>query len=145
MTDLTGTMARLAATALSAYGRPPANAKAMSVGTIVAVLCSVLAIWLGLAGFACAAAAVWIFAQPSVGSLGAALVTAAVLLVACLTLAVTAWAVLCSKPRAVAAQAPPISPDQLLAQGLQLFKEHKGAVLIAALLAGMVSETKSRS
>jgi hypothetical protein len=145
VTNLTGTIARLAATALSAYGRPPVNTMAISVGTIVAVLCLILAFWLVLAGFACTAAAVWIFAQPTAGSLGAALITAAVLLIACLALAVTAWAVLRSKPKAASTQALPISPDQLLAQGLQLFKEHKGAVLLAALLAGMVSETQSRS
>ena len=145
MTNLVGTTAQLAAAALSAYGRPSTDTKATSTGTVIAAVCSILAIWLGLAGFACAAAAVWIFAQPSVGSLGAALITAAVLLIACLALAVTAWAALRSKPKAVVAQAPPLSPDQLLAQGLRLFKEHKGAVLLAALLAGMVSETQSRS
>ena len=145
MTASIGSIARLAAAGLAAYGRPAVGVRAISVRTIVAAVCSVLAVWLGLAGFSCFAAALWIFTQPPLGTLGATLVTASALLAVCVALAATAYAAIRPRSTTNSAQAPQASPDELIAQGLQLFKEHKGTVLLTALVAGMMTETNSRS
>jgi hypothetical protein len=89
-----------------------------------------------IAAVACGLAALWIYAVPRVGVVGAPLVVAGVLLV----LGVAALLVMryALKPR----QAPPpasVAPTVLLTETTRLLKQHKGAVLIAAVLAGVVA------
>lgn len=136
--------AGVAAAALSAYGRPPVEEAAL-VNRIVAVaIYSFLAVSFGLAAIVCGAIAFWTFAVPYLGSLGAILVIAGVFLVACLVLAWVAYTQTRSKPKPPIPAISPQSAEQLLAQGLQIFKEHKGAVLMAALVAGMMTGNAER-
>jgi hypothetical protein len=96
---------------------------------LVAAGCAVAAV-------ACVLAALWIYAVPQVGAAGAALIVAGVLVVMCLAMfALMRYGL---KPR----QAPPpagVAPAVLLAETTRLLKEHKGAVLMAAVLAGLVA------
>jgi hypothetical protein len=138
-------VAGLAASVLAAYGRPPAVRASPVTGVLTFALCSVLAIVFGLAALACGGVALWIFAVPHLGAMGTALMIAGVLLLAGLAMAWTACAQLRSHARVPAPVPVPPSAEQLLAQGLQLFKEHKGAVLLAALVAGLVTGTTNRN
>jgi hypothetical protein len=97
---------------------------------------ALLAAGCAIAAVACGLAALWIYAVPQVGAAGAPLVVAGVLVVMCL--AVLALMRYGLKPR----QAPPpagAAPAVLLAETTRLLKEHKGSVLVAAVLAGLVA------
>jgi hypothetical protein len=139
-------VAGLAAAALADHGRPPADVSTRVARAATVAICTGLAMVFGLAALGCAAVALWIVAAPAVGSAGAALAVAALLLLACLVAAWIACAVArpTAKAAVPAADAVPPSVEELLAQGLQLFKDHKGAVLLAALVGGLVSGTATR-
>jgi hypothetical protein len=89
-----------------------------------------------IAAVACVLAALWIYALPHVGAIGAPLVVAGVLLVMCLAVLMLMRYRLKRRPAPPAAGA---APALLLAEATRLFKEHKGPVLMAALLAGLVA------
>jgi hypothetical protein len=115
---------------------------AASYRAAVAGLCLVLG---GLALFAalvCAGVGVWLFAASQIGSVGASVVVAGTLLVVGLILMITARHVVRRKP------APPPTnaaiSSQLLQETAELFKAHKEAMLLAALIAGIVAETSQR-
>ena len=112
----------------------PIRREAMKAGA------ALVAVLLALAAAGCVAAAIWIFAVPYVGSAGAALISAAYLLLAGLmTLLISSW-VLKKETRPVAenlaAQTPLIMN--------QLIVEHKGTLLVAALVAGMMAAESQR-
>jgi len=112
---------------------------AARVGCVVAV--ALTAGGCALAAVACGLAALWIYAVPHVGAAVAPLIVAGVLLgLGLVVLAVMRYAV---KPHQ--AQAPAgVAPTVLLAETTRLLKEHKGAVLIAAVLAGLVAGMSER-
>ena len=115
---------------------------AASYRAAVAGLCLVLGGVALFAALACAGVGVWLFAASQIGSVGASVVVAGTLLVVGLALMVTARHVLRRKPAP-----PPIeaaTESLLLQEAAQLFKTHKEAMLLAALIAGVVAETAHR-
>ena len=109
-----------------------AAAARISAATVCAFFISVLAI----AAIGCAVAALWIYATPYIGSVGAPLAAAGALLTICLILALAIRRLLERRPAALRS---PMDPEALLADAMRLFKEHKGPVLLAALIAGIVA------
>ncbi len=98
-----------------------------------AALCAVAAL-------ACALAALWIYALPYVGAAGAPLVVAGVLLV--LVLALLALRGYAGRRRLASPE--DIAATALLGEVARLVKEHKGAVLIAALFIGLLAGTDKK-
>lgn len=95
----------------------------------VAALCAV-------AAFGCAVAALWLFALPYVGPAGAALCASGLLLAGALVMAALAQSLARAAPRP-APPPPPIAADALIAEAMRVFRDHKGAVFAAALVAGL--------
>jgi hypothetical protein len=106
-----------------------------------AALCIGLAAALLLAALGCAAAALWNFALPSLGPVGAPLVAAAALSTATLILAVAAWLIMHHSRRRPSTT---MTSQLLLCEATRLFNEHKGAVLLAAVVAGMAAANDGR-
>jgi hypothetical protein len=94
-----------------------------------------------LAALGSAAAALWNFSLPSLGPVGAPLAVAATL---CATavglLAMAAWHVLRRGRRGPSAA----TQHMLLSQASRIFNEHRVAVLLAAVVAGVAAESESR-
>ena len=85
----------------------------------------------------CGLAALWTWERPILGAAGACLVVSGVLVVAALV------AFLVTRRLHRPAKSGPTchaTQTMLLAEAGRLFKQHKGSVLIAALLAGMAAE-----
>ena len=101
---------------------------------------ALIAVLLALASVGCVAAAIWMFAVPYVGSAGAALISAACLSFAGLLTIGISVLVLKKETKPVfgnlAAQTPLIMN--------QLFAEQKGALFVAALVAGMMAAESQR-
>ena len=114
-----------------------AFARRLTITALAAALAAVLV----AASLGCAVAALWIFAAPRIGPAGAALCAAAVLLA--LGLAVLGLGLLVAKGNRRARPAAP-SPDVMLAEAMKLFVNHKNAVLVAALIAGLLAGSDSR-
>ena len=109
---------------------------------VAASLCAALAAIFAAAAIACSIAGVWIFALPYVGPAGAPLVVTGLLLVICLVLSAASWRVWSPKqepPR------PAMVPQLSIADAAVLFKNHKGAMLVAALLAGLIVGNDNRN
>lgn len=102
---------------------------------------TVLAALLGIAAIACALTALWMYALPHVGAVGTPLIVAGVLVV--MSGAVYA---LMRRARKPCPRQPPasVTTELLLAEATGLFKEHKGAVLVAALIAGLLAGQNER-
>lgn len=105
----------------------------MACVAIIVVSAAVSAI----AAAGCALAALWIFVLPHVGPIGAPVVVAGVLLAFCL--AMLALIFYGPKRRRASPALVDAAPTLLLAEATRLLKEHKGTVLIAALLAGLLA------
>lgn len=112
------------------------SARRTAATTLLAIVSGVLA----TASLGCAIAALWIFADSRIGPSGAALATAGCLLVLCLAVLGLLQLVLRRHRR------PPAvgSPELLLAEATRLFKDHKGTLLVAALVAGLLAGNESR-
>lgn len=135
-----GSLIKLAAWALIESGRA-GNARAATIQIAALALCVGLATILILAALGCAAAALWNFTLPSLGAVGAPLVVAASLSAMTLILATAAWLMMrYNRRRPGAATAPQL----LLSEAARLFNEHKGAVLLAAVVAGMAAANGRR-
>jgi hypothetical protein len=135
-----GSLIKLATWALIESGRA-GSARAATIRMTAAALCAGLAAVLVLAAFGCAATALWILVLPALGPVGAPLVVAASLSIVTLVLATAGWLIVRrSRPRSDVAAAP----EFLLSEATRLFSEHKGAVLLAALVAGMAVANGSR-
>jgi len=132
-------VAGLAAAALADHGRQPVDHSAIATRVATVTICTLLAMGFGFAAFTCASVALWIVLVPYLGSVAATLVIAAVLLAACLAMVLLARNALRPKSNPMPSAASQFPTEQLLAQGSQLVKEHKGAMLLAALVAGMVA------
>jgi hypothetical protein len=99
-------------------------------------LCAIVAAVLLTASVGCALAALWIWDVPRLGPAGAPLPVAGILLAGCLA------AIVLMRHTARLRQAPSSSnatPELLLAEAVRLLKDHKGAVLMAALIAGLMA------
>jgi len=122
--------------ALSAAGPAMAQRSGRAAERLACVAaCALVAAGCGIAAVACGLAALWIYLLPHVGSVGAPLVIAGVLVVMGLgVLAVMRYGL--KRPAPPAAR---ITPALLQADATRLFKEHKGSVLVAAVLAGLVA------
>jgi hypothetical protein len=125
---------KLATWAVIEYGRTS------RATTITAALCAGLAIVLMLAALGCAVTALWLFTLPSLGSVGAPLVVAASLTVLALIFALAAWFYMRRNRRSPGAT----TPQLLMTEAMRLFSEHKGAVLLAAVVAGMAAANGGR-
>jgi hypothetical protein len=135
-----GSLIKLATWALIESGRA-GSARAATIRMTTAALCASLAAVLALAALGCAATAFWILALPALGPVGAPLVIAAGLSIVTLILAMIGWRIVRhSRPRSDIA----VAPEFLLSEATRLFSEHKGAVLLAALVAGMAVANGSR-
>jgi len=86
----------------------------------------------------CAIAALWIALLPYAGASGAPLAVAGVLIAACLcALAATRGA---HQSRLPKSRLPAGAiPAELISQAVNQFKDHKGAALLAAILAGVIA------
>jgi hypothetical protein len=117
------------------------SARTAAIRMAVSALCAGLAAMLILAVLGAAAAALWIFTLPSLGPVGAPLVVAAALSTVTLIVAAAAWlAIRQSRRRSDSA----IAPQLLLSEAMRLLNEHKGAVLLAAVVAGMAAANTGR-
>ena len=107
-----------------------------AAGRMVCVVAvTLVAAGCGVAAVACGLAALWIYALPHVGAVGAPLVVAGVLVVMVLgMLAVMRYGLKRRAPPAAG-----LTPALLQAEATRLLKEHKGSVLVAAVLAGLVA------
>jgi hypothetical protein len=135
-----GSLIKLAAWALIESGR----ARIVGPATIrmtAAALCAGLAAVLMLVALGCVATALWIFTLPFLGPVGAPLVVAATLSIVILILATAAWLIIRHSRRGSGAGA---APQLLLSEAMRLFSEHKGAVLLAAVVAGMAAANGGR-
>ena len=131
---------RLATMAAAASGKAGNVGKATGRMT-AAALCASLAAVSVIAAGGCAVAALWLYAIPHVGAAGAPLVAAGGLLVFCAVLMVVARGVLHYRRRA--SRSMP-APGSLLEEALRLFGENKGAMLLAALVAGLAAGNSGR-
>ncbi len=131
MSDLVKLALALAADGAARHGRQVAMRMAwVAVVTVVAAGFAVAAI-------ACMLAALWIYALPHVGAAGAPLVVGGVLLAISLAgIVLLRYALNSSRRAPPAANA---TPALLLAEATRLLKEHKGPVLAALFLAGLVA------
>lgn len=135
-----GSLIKLATWALIETGRA-GSARAATVRMAAAAFCASLAVVLALAAFGCAATALWVATLPALGPVGAPLVVAIGLSAVTLILAVIGWQIVRhSRQRLDVA----VAPEFLLTEATRIFSEHKGAVLLAALVAGMAVASGSR-
>jgi hypothetical protein len=116
----------LVALAQAGLARGGQAAGRISMAALAGVLASVAA----MASIGCALTALWIIAVPHLGSAWTALVLAGVLAVLCLALLALAFAMVRRDRR-------PLRFEQDAAASARMFNEHKGAMMIAALIAGL--------
>jgi hypothetical protein len=135
-----GSLIKLATWALIESGRA-GSARAATVRMTAAALCAGLAAVLVLAALGCTATALWVLVLPTLGPVGAPLVVAACLSVMTLILAMAGWMILRRKRLGPDIA---VAPEFLLSEATRLFSEHKGAVLLAALVAGVAVANGSR-
>ena len=135
-----GSLIEMAAWALIESGKSGGTRAAtgrMTAAALCAGLCAVLA----LAVLGCAAVALWTYALPSLGPVGAPLVVAAALSVVALILALASWRILY---RRRPGPGYALAPQLLMSEAGRLFGEHKAAVLLAALIAGIATASSGR-
>jgi apolipoprotein N-acyltransferase len=102
---------------------------------VCAAVGGVMAAGCAIAALACALAALWIYALPHVGTAGAPLVVAGVLVTTCLVMLLVVRYGLAPRQPAPATAGPAV----LLADAARLIQDHKGPVLMTALLAGLIA------
>lgn len=111
------------------------------------VLCLVLAGIFAVVASGCAIAALWIYLRPQIGPVLAPLAVAGLLLVLAGALVVLSRVIgrQRKKPAAALGDGRNAAADPLAAlsdDALRLFKQHKGATLLAAVLAGLIAGRK---
>lgn len=135
-----GGLIELAISVLAESGKT-GSAGAAAIRMASAALCAGLAAVAMLATLGCAATALWMFTLPTHGPVGALLIVVAALSTVTLILASAAWLIVRSRrqqPRAA------ISPQSMLSEAMRLFNEHKVAVLLAAVVAGVAAANGGR-
>ena len=131
---------RLATMAAAATGKTGSIDKTTGRMT-AAALCASLAAVSAIAAGGCAAVALWLWAIPYVGPVGAPLVAAGGLLVSCVILMIVARRILYRRRRVTGAMP---GSGLRLEEVLRLFNENKGTVLLAALVAGLAAGNSGR-
>jgi hypothetical protein len=106
----------------------------VAMSAIAAGICAAAAI-------ACAIAALWIFTLPHLGPVGAPLVAAGALLFLAVVLLVVMRRV--SRRPGRDSQSS-LTPDLLITEATRQFKEHKGVILLAVLVAGLIAGSDHR-
>ena len=117
------------------------SARSATLRMTVAALCLGFAGLILLGALGCGGAALWIFVLPSLGPVGAPLAVGAILSVVAAAFAVAGWRIAHDRSRNSDTALP---PREMLTEATRLFNEHKGAVLLAALVAGMAAENSGR-
>ena len=135
-----GSLIKLALSALAASSQSSAFA-AFTGRMAAAALLGFIALVLAGAAWGCACAALWIALIPTLGSVGAPLVVAAVCLVFAGILALVAW-LLMRRRRARLGEG--LQLDALLTQAGNLINEHKLGALVVAVLAGILAGNSTR-
>lgn len=127
----------LVGAAITGYARSGAAAgsRASVSTTAMAISCAVIAAACATASIAAAVVALWAFVLPRVGPAGAALLVAAVLAILSIALTAIAFGIL-RRPRRASPSG--IAPELAIAEARRLFKEHKGAAVLAALVGGLM-------
>jgi hypothetical protein len=136
-----GSLIKLVTSALLAAGGVNQLRAALARLVLVAV-CATLAAVMMLGALGCLAAALWIYALPSLGPVGAPLVVAAAFLI--VTLILVALACRIRRPARRKAAAAPAAAASLAPEIARILKDHKGTVLLAAALAGMAAASGRR-
>jgi hypothetical protein len=120
---------------LARHGREAAGKAVIVAGA--AFIASISA----LAAIGCALWALWVYAFPFAGPVGAPLIVAAVLLAVCIAaLAAARQALRPVMRRSIRAQA--LSGASLSQEAAALFKDQKSALLLSALLAGVMAGSR---
>jgi hypothetical protein len=120
---------------LARYGRAAAGKAAIVAGA--AFIASLSA----MAAIGCALWALWVYALPFAGPVGAPLIVAAVLLAVCIAaLTAARQALRPDMRRSIRAQA--LSGASLSNEAAALFKDQKSALLLSALLAGVMAGSR---
>ena len=135
-----GSLIRLAAWALFESGRA-GNVRVTAIRMAAVASCAGVATISILAALGCAAAALWIFTLPLLGTIGAPLVVAATLTAMTLILATAAWFIMRYSRRGLS---DATAPQSLLSEATRLFDEHKAPILLAAVVAGMAAANGGR-
>lgn len=125
MSDLIRLVLALAGSGGERQGHP--QTARIVIVTVAAAICAVAAAASGVT-------AVWIFALPHVGPAGAPAIVAGILLAFC-------FALLALRRYGLKRRAPPpgANTSVLFAEATRLLQDHKGAVLTAALVAGLIA------
>ena len=118
---------------LARHGREAAGKIAVVAGaTFIASISAMAAI-------GCALWALWVYALPMAGPVGAPLIVAAFLLAICLAALAAARQSLRPRRRHMRAQSLSSAGASLSHEASALFKDQKSALLLSALLAGVVA------
>jgi hypothetical protein len=123
--------AALTESRLARHGREAAGK--IAVVAVAAFIASISA----MAAIGCALWALWVYALPHAGPVGAPLIVAAALLAICI--AALAAASMSLRPRRRAIRVQSVSAASLNQEVSALFKDQKSAILLSALLAGVVA------
>jgi len=127
---------------LVALGRVGLARGSAAAGRVsIAALCGVLAGFAAMAAVGFSLSALWIVVLPRVGPAGAALVLAAVLAVLCVVLLALGCVIVRRGRQKSRTEADAEASWLAVAQ---LFREHKGAMVLAALVAGLGAGAGSR-
>ena len=131
---------KFAAWAFVEFGKA-GSVRTATIRITSAALCAGLAAVLALAATGCVATALWIVTLPSLGPVGAPLVIAASLSGLVFILSAAAW-LITRRGRETPSVCP--APQMLLLEATRLFTAHTGAMLLAAVIAGMVAADSGR-
>jgi len=127
---------------LLALGRVSLARGSAAAGRIsIAALCGVLAGFAAMAAAGFSLSALWIVVLPRVGPAGAALVLAAILAVLCAALLALGYVIVRRGRRKSRTE---VDTEASWLAVVQLFKAHKGAMVLAALVAGLSAGAGSR-
>jgi hypothetical protein len=114
-----------------------------AVGKIAIVAAAALVASVGMMGaVGCALWALWIYALPLAGPVGAPLIVAVVLLALSITVLLAARHLLRSRRRNIRLR--PLLGESLSHEAATLFKDQKSALLLGALLAGVVAGSSKK-
>lgn len=104
-----------------------------ATATAAAVACAT-------ASIGCALAALWLYLLPHVGMTGAPVIIAGILGAMCVAL----FAVVRLRLRPRAVPPPAATPQSAVGEAERLVRDHRGPVLIGALLAGLIAASGER-
>lgn len=133
---------RLAAMLADVVIKPAGHGGQLVTGRVVTTAALVpIAGGLGCAAMGFAIAGIWVYLEPEIGSASASLVVAAILLAGC-GVAIGIISYLCrATPRPAA---PQVDLKAITDEASQLVRNHKGALLLAAFVAGLLANDQAK-